>query len=402
MSEPTAVASPWAPPVVSERALRIGIDGEALRKPMSGVGRYVFHIGRELETLLPNARFFAYARGPADELELPSARWELRMESAPRWRKLPSMAWVKLRSARLIRADGLDLYWAGRTLLPPLAASIKSVSTVHDLNCLVVPQTMPFKHRWAHRLWFGSDLRGADHVVANSRGTARRLRDCIGIQAREVVCPGIEAMFVPLTAMAQDTEAPSLPPDTPPHSMLPAALGSMGLRSPYLLAVATLEPRKNLSQLLKAFTSLKREGLLPGHQLALIGAPGWGAPELQRELAMARTLDVICTGYVADTLMPVLYQYAQALVFPSLYEGFGMPVVEARACGTRVIVSDVPELREVAGPDGTVVALSVDSLRDGIMRSLAGPRPSGIGLAATHSWAQSARRMAHLFAEACP
>jgi glycosyltransferase involved in cell wall biosynthesis len=379
--------------VISDRPLRIGIDGEALRLPMTGVGRYVFHIGRELEALLPRAQFFVYARGPADTLALPSDRWQLRLECDARWRRLPSVAWVKWRSAAMARQDKLDLYWAGRTLMPTLPDRVKTISTVHDLNCWVVPETMPFKHRWAHRIWFGRDVRAAHHVVANSLGTATRLFDRLGVRADAVACPGVEACFVPATAMAQESE----------EAGLPAALGQIGLRPPYLLAVATLEPRKNLAQLLQAYTALRREGLLPEFQLALIGAPGWGPPDLVNALEAAKSQGVVCTGYLPDALMPALYRHAHALVFPSLYEGFGMPVIEARACGTRVVVSDVPELREVAGADGTVVAITPQGLRDGILRSLAGPRPNAasVAQAQAYTWGQAARHMARLFNTAC-
>ena len=385
MNYPDLAADAALNTVVSTRALRIGIDGEALRQPLTGVGRYVFHIGRALETLLPNARFFVYARGPESGLALPSERWQARVEPNPRWRRLPSMAWVKWRSGRLIREDSLDAYWAGRTLLPPLPGSVRSLSTVHDLNCWVVPETMPFKHRWAHRFWFSTDVRRANHVLENSRGTAARLRDLVGVQAEAVAYPGIDAGF------ARHASGPALPDE------LPSELQGRGLRPPYLVAVATWEPRKNLARLLQAFAALKRGGHLPEHQLALVGVSGWGSQQdLQRLLDEGRGHGVVCTGYLPDPLMPALYRHAEALVFPSIYEGFGMPVIEALACGTRVVIADVPELREAARGEGTIVAPTVEGIRDGIVQALSGPRPAACDHAAVFSWAAAAHRMAPL------
>ena len=102
--------------------LRVGIDGDALRKPMSGVGQYIYQLCRELEALLPEAELYAYSRLPADRLDLPSARWALRQEQTPLWRKLPSFIWLKTRGARLCRRDRLGVFWAGRTLHPHLPA----------------------------------------------------------------------------------------------------------------------------------------------------------------------------------------------------------------------------------------------------------------------------------------
>lgn len=366
------------------RPLRIGIDGEALRLPLTGVGRYVFHIGRALEQLLPEAEFFAYARGPEHELALPSARWRARVETSDGWRKLPSMAWVKWRSHAFIRHDKLDAYWAGRTLLPSLPSSVTTLSTVHDLNCWVVPETMPFKHRWAHRFWFSGDVRRAHHVVANSNGTAGRLRDLVGVQARAIAHPGVDESFA---RMPDADEGP-----------IPDELRRRGLRRPYLVAVATWEPRKNLTRLLEAFVALKRSGRLAHHQLALVGAHGWGSDSLQAMLDEAAEHGVISTGYLPDDCMPALYRRAEALVFPSIYEGFGMPVAEALCCGTRVVISDVPELREAALGEGIVVTPTVEGISAGIEQAVASPRPAPGGHAATFSWAEAARRIAPLLA----
>jgi len=373
------------PQLALTRPLRIGIDGEALRHPLTGVGRYVFYIGRALERLLPEAEFFAYARGPEDELALPSARWRARIETSEIWRKLSSMAWVKWRSHAFIRHDRLDAYWAGRALLPALPPSVTTLSTVHDLNCWVAPETMPINDRWAHLRWLREDLHRADHVVANSNGTANRLQSLLGVQPRAVAHPGVDAGFA---------RAPGID-ETP----LADELRRRGLRRPYLVAVATWEPRKNLARLLQAFVGLKRSGQLAGHQLALVGAHGWGGEALQALLDDAIDHGVISTGYLPDDCMPALYRGAEALVCPSLYEGFGMPVAEALCCGTRVVISDVPELREAAQGQGIVVPPTVEGLSAGIVQAVISPRPAVDSCTAPFSWAEAARRIAPLLAE---
>jgi hypothetical protein len=110
----------------TSEALRIGIDGEALRTPLSGVGQYVLQLCRELEALLPDAQLFAYARLPAERLALPSPRWTLRRERHAALRRLPSFLWLKTRGAALARRDELDVFWAGRTLHPRLGAPVRT------------------------------------------------------------------------------------------------------------------------------------------------------------------------------------------------------------------------------------------------------------------------------------
>lgn len=378
-------AAAWPHPV------RVGIDGEALRTPLSGVGQYVFQLCRELERLLPpHVTLYAYARLPESRLALPSSRWILRREAQPLLRKLPSFLWLRTRGAALCAQDGIDIFWAGRTLHPRLPPPIRTVCTVHDLNHLVVPETMQRATRWSHQLWFERDLRHADAVVANSRGTAQRLRSALGIEPAAVVRPGLEARFHPLSEAERTTAR--------------AALARLGIAEPYLLSVATLEPRKNVEAVFRAFLELKERGALPRHQLVLAGKNGWHNRALSEALRAAHGRGVRTPGYVPDELLPALYALSDLVLLPSLYEGFGMPALEARACGARVLVSDAPELCEAAGAEGIVVAPTVLGIRLGIQRALSGTRPSARtprALDEVHrefSWSVGASRLAGVLA----
>ena len=269
--------------------LRIGIDGEALRTPLSGVGQYVLQLARGLDELLPDASFFAYARLPAERLELPSPRWTLRQEPRPVLRRLPSFAWLKTRGASLCRRDGLDVFWAGRTLHPHLAAPVRTVCTVHDLNHLIVPETMEASTRWSHRLWLRRDVAAADVVVANSLGTAQRLGSLLGQVVQGVVTPGLGAQYRPLA----DKERPAAL----------AALRSLGIEPPYLLSVATLEPRKNVELLFRSFVAMRqRDELPPDCRLVLAGARGWQDAALLDEMRAAQADGVVLPGFVPDAL----------------------------------------------------------------------------------------------------
>jgi len=223
-------------------SLRIGMDGDALRVPLSGVGQYIFNLCRELDALLPEARFIAYSRLPGPAVLLPSPRWQLRTEPLVAFRRLPSFVWLKTRCRAMCESDGVHVFWAGRTLHPKLAGGVRTVCTVHDLNYLVVPETMQFQSRWSSRLWFRGDILTADCVLANSYGTAERIRTMIGAEVTDVVPPGVTPQFHP-SQPAREIE-------------IPEYLARLGVKRPYLLSVATPEPRKNRDTVLRAYTFL--------------------------------------------------------------------------------------------------------------------------------------------------
>jgi glycosyltransferase involved in cell wall biosynthesis len=342
-------------------SLRIGIDGDALRTPLSGVGHYLFNLCRELDGLLPDAMFFAYSRLASAAVQLPSPRWQLRREPVATFRRLPSFVWLKTRCRAMCARDRLDVFWAGRTIHPGLGGGVRTVCTVHDLNHLVVPDTMQFQTRWSNRLWFRRDILTADCVLTNSFGTAERTRRMIGAKVNAVVRPGVTAEFHP-------SEAGSA-------FAIPEKMSRLGVKRPYLLSVATPEPRKNLDIVLRAYIDLKKSGQLSDHRLVLAGPTGWKNRVLEQRLEEARAHELVLAGYVSDELLPVLYAGADALIFPSLYEGFGMPVLEARTCGTRVVTTDIPELREAGDEYVVYVQPTLEGVKEGILRALDTPQP---------------------------
>jgi glycosyltransferase involved in cell wall biosynthesis len=358
-------------------SLRIGMDGDALRVPLSGVGHYVFNLARELDGLLPDASFIVYTRLPAAAIALPSSRWQLRTEPVAAFRRLPSFVWLKTRCRSLCLRDGINVFWAGRSLHPRLGATVRTVSTVHDVNHLVVPDTMQFQGRWSGRLFFRGDILAADAVLTNSSGTAERVRKMIGAEVTGVVRPSVASHF-------------HLPPSAG-EMEIPKGLSHLGVKRPYLLSVATAEPRKNLDVVLRAFIDLKRGGQLSNHQLVLAGPTGWKNEALKQRISEAQNYGLVLAGYVPDELIPSLYAASDALVFPSLYEGFGMPVLEARTCGARVVATDIPELREAGDEHVVYVQPTVDGVKAGITKAVGSPKPPPL---VHHTWKEEAQVLA--------
>lgn len=330
-------------------ALRIGIDGRLFTLHHTGVGRYVFELCKALDKLLPNVLFYVYSPYP---MELPpiSERWIARVD--PLWpgHGLGSSIWLKFRVGQSCLRDGIGTFWGCCSQLPFLPKAIRTVITLYDLARFVVPHTMSIRTHFSQFLWRARDLRRADAIVTISRGTAMRLHEFWGLSAAGVAPPAVSDRFVPQG-----------------QAEIGRVRRSYGLDAPYFLSVATWEPRKNLEALINAFLGLKRDRVLNNYKLALAGGRGWKDERLAALVSQAERSGVVPLGYVPDDDLPALYSGATALAFPSLYEGFGMPVLEARACGTCVVTTDLPELREAGGDSAIYISPSEGGIRAGLI-----------------------------------
>jgi len=279
-----------------------------------------------------------YFRDPPPAGDFPGA--ELRVIPFPR-------LWTHLRlSFELITRPRPDVLFVPAHVLP-LAHPLPSVVTVHDLGYRYFPDMHPGGQRryldWSTRF----SARSATHVIGDSAATQRDLAHFYGVPAAKVsvVYPGRDERLSwvdPAPVRARY----NLGPD-------------------YLLHVGTLQPRKNLSRLIEAAASLRREW--PRVQLVLAGQPGWQAgPILEQARAHADFVRLL--DYVPADDLAGLYSGARAFVFPSLYEGFGFPVLEAMACGTPVVCANTSSLPEVAGD----AALLVDPLDTGALAGAIG------------------------------
>jgi glycosyltransferase involved in cell wall biosynthesis len=244
---------------------------------------------------------------------------------------------------------------------------------VYDLNMLLVPETMQWRSAISNRLLLKRSLAEAKRICTISRGTAKRLRDLMGRETNAIIRPAVSADFRP----RQQDE-------------ISDCLHRYGIQHSYLMALSTWEPRKNLAMLVEAFVRMKIEGLLPKHVLVLVGGRGWRDEKLVTVVRNATDSGVIALGHVPDEDLPALYSACDAFVFPSIYEGFGIPVLEARACGARVVATDIPELREAGGDDTIYVAPTPEGLCSGIVRALAQQNRKINVDTNAHTWEESA------------
>jgi glycosyltransferase involved in cell wall biosynthesis len=246
------------------------------------------------------------------------------------------------------------------TFRGPRDAGVPTVVTVHDLAVLRAPDAFPRWHRLYGRAGLERVLRTADAVVAVSEFTAAETTELAGVPSERirVVPNGVDAIFSP---EGNRTEGD------------------------YVLAVATLEPRKNLGRAVEA----AREA---GVELRVVGARGWGGVEVDGWL-----------GEIPDAELAALYRGARCVVYPSLYEGFGLPVLEAMACGAPVVTSRATAMEEIAGGAAVLVdPLDATSIAAGITAAV-GRRdelvPLGLGRAREFTWERAADAVTDLWRE---
>ena len=277
----------------------------------------------------------------------------------------------------------VDLFHATDFVMAPVSAG-KRLLTVHDLAFMRYPQAaMPSLHHYLNVV-VPRSIDRADHLIADSRNTAMDL---------ESTWPHLEGRIsVVQGAVDHGVFRRVSDPDVTDAVRRKYAIGD----SPYVFALSTLEPRKNYPRLIRAFHAARRESGLP-HRLVIGGKKGWLYDEIfatVRELGMDR--EVHFPGFVDDADLPALYSGAEFFAYPSLYEGFGLPVLEALACGTPVLTSDNSCLPEAGGEGALYIdAESVESIAEGITRLATLPdlrarlSAAGVVHARSFSWERS-------------
>ncbi len=312
------------------------LDISAAVHRRAGLGRYAESLARALVAADPEryALFYNRERGvePLTGLEhLPTRTVALGYKP---WRML-----VWLGQLARVGFDHLlpnaELFHATEHLLLPLRF-IPTVLTVHDLIFHHLPAHHKPLNRWYLNLTMPLYCRRATHIIAISECTRRDLTGAYSVPQEKIT-------------VIREAADPRFRPQSP--EAVEAVRVRYGLPKRYLLSLGTIEPRKNLTRLLTAFEAVYNDGLTDG--LVIVGRRGWLYGDFFARLEQSPARDVVFfPGYAPDEDLPALYAGAQALALPSLYEGFGLPVLEAMACGTPVACSDTSSLPEVAGEAG--------------------------------------------------
>lgn len=335
--------------------MRIALELQPACGKRSGIGNYVYELARHLhdgDGLEFCGNLFNFL-GRNDNSALLNAM-ELPVRTC---RAFPYGVYRRVWNALPIPYQALfegraDLSVFFNYIVPPRVSG-RIVTTVHDMTYLRFPETMDAKNRRRLKRGMWDSLERSDAVLVVSEFTKRELVELTDFPAERV-------HIVP--------DAPSLTDETADFEKTAAQFGIAG---PYILYVGTIEPRKNLVRLLRAFALLKREQGIP-HRLVLAGGKGWLSEDVYRT-AQAMP-DVVMTGYLTDAQKNALYRRADAFVFPSIYEGFGIPPLEAMTFGCPVVCANAASLPEVVGDAAELVdPLDEADIARGIYRVLSDP-----------------------------
>lgn len=348
--------------------MRIGVNGLLLSSKagyrQSGIDRYLRGLLSMLPDVLAPDELVVIADREAID---PQGRFKLRAAPAYTGNRLLRIAWEQTGLPRAIMDERLDLFHGGAFALPG-RLPVPGVVTVHDLAFLKWPEQVPKRRA----VYLSRAVRAASHqakrVIAVSEATKRDVVELLQADPNRIdVTPlGVDARFrrPSAEAIAEFRQANEL-------------------THPFILAVGTREPRKNLPALIRAFAAVKDE--IP-HDLIHVGGSGWNSEELDRTVAECKLGDRLrFVDFVPHGDLPLWYSAADCFVMPSLYEGFGLPLLEAMACGTPSIASNISSLPEVAGDaaylcepnERSIGTALVTVLHDGELRHrlhLAGPR----------------------------
>ena len=331
----------------------IGIDASrAVVTRRTGTERYALEITRALIEAAPGDRFRLYFNQPPPPGLLPRSE-------RVRWRVIPApRLWTVGRLSLEMATRPPDVLFVPAHSLPPIVPRA-TVATIHDLGYLHFAGEHPPATRLLRHLSNRLSARRATRVIAISGATRDDLVRYEGVRANRIAV--VHHGCAPWFATVHDS------------ALIADARARHGLDRPYFLFIGTLQPRKNLERLLEAFDRLAASHTEP--VLALVGAIGWQSERLEHALAAVGARDrVRLLGSVDDADLPPLLSGALGLAFPSLYEGFGLPALEAMACATPVLTSNTSSLPEVVGDTALLVdPLDVDAIAGGLSRLAGDP-----------------------------
>ena len=362
--------------------MRIGVDARPLSYQLTGIGFYLKYLLDAIQDLDNNATYYLISNRPI-QFDLRNKNW-FKSEGNIK-RKLLSTLWMQTWGAAVISTLNLDLFWGPRHHLPLwLSPKTKTVLTVHDIVHRRYPQSMALPNLMMERLLLSLSIRRSDAIIADSNSTSFDLQRYYGADARciRTIYPGTP----PLKAVAAQHVKPA-----------------GGLPCKYFLFVGTLDPRKNFFRIFQAFERIEPEK--NNLHLVIVGGEGWKNKDFHQMITRHPLRSSIhLTGYVPRDQLALYYQNSLCLLFPSMYEGFGFPILEAMSLGTPVITANTASMPEVAQEAALLVdPFDVNALAAAMIRIMEDEslrdqlKIKGIKRAKKFSWAECAEKTLAVF-----
>jgi glycosyltransferase involved in cell wall biosynthesis len=362
--------------------MRIAFDGTTLTPGRTGVGYYTEHLLQHLAREVEHTgdEIVVVSNKPIDtERPLPD---HVRVHDGHRFPV--RIGWMQMCAARALDAVRPDVAHFTNGMIP-IGSPVSTIVTIHDMSLRLYPQCHPVRRLLLNRPLMHVAIRDATAIVTVSDSARRDLLRLHGVAADRV-------------SVVHEAASPAFRP-IDDRAELERVRAHYHLPERFILYVGTIEPRKNLARLVDAFAAARARGI--PHHLVCVGPYGWSSRDLAGRIEGLGLSDVIhFTGYARFEDLPAIYNLGDFFVFPSLYEGFGLPVVEAMASGVPVMTSNTSSLGEIAGDAAeTIDPTNTEAIADAIVRLATDPdrrrdlAARGRRRARMFSWTQTAKEM---------
>lgn len=370
------------------QAMRIGIDARLIYYRAGGIAAYTQRIIEALAAIDRQTDYHILQSRKDSRRLQPGPNFSCASLWTPCHHRLEK--WTLAAELMPLRLDILH----SPDFIPPLWGARRFVITVHDLNFLHYPQFLTAESRRYYNGQIRRAVRQADHILADSEATRHDLVHMLGVPPEQITVHmlGVDPRFKPL-----------------PEEEIAAACQQLDLPRGFILFVGTFEPRKNIPGLLAAYRRL-REECPSAPPLVLAGRRGWLADDLEAEVErLGLDSHIFWRENIPPALLPALYNAASLLATPSFYEGFGLPALEAMACGTPTLVANRGSLPEVVGDSGLLVNPDdPDAIAEGLRRLLTDSglrerlRTTGLARAGQFTWKRTASIVHRVYQQIAP
>ena len=370
--------------------MNIGIDVSPAINQKAGIARYTYQLVSSLLELDKSNNYLLYAFSSKSKQDVfKSERAQFRPH---KWQPQLLKTYFLLLRLLNLSADSFtkeaDIVHSTDFVLP-VSKSKPSIITIHDLAF----RHFPTFYTWKNRTYMNSmakfSAKRADKIIAVSQATKNDIIHFLNVDEKKIIIipEGVDELFKPSS-----------------EQKIKTVKKEYGLPDEYIVTLGTLQPRKNLEALIDAFARLRKDKAIP-HKLVVVGEEGWNNERLLTKLdRLDIAEDIVITGFIEDNQLPSLYSGATALVYPSLYEGFGLPVLEAMACGVPVACSNTSSLPEVAGEAALLFdPTDVDQIYSSMQELLSDDRlrnnlsEAGIKRARHFTWEKTAKQTLSLY-----
>lgn len=362
--------------------LQIAFDGRVIKAGKSGVGVYAESLLNALASIDKKSVYRVLSHGVFKfrSKNFASVPTKVSIESHPF-----GDIWEQFYLPVYLKGKKVDVFHSPTFHIPFVSGRYKKVVTIHDLVSFRTPQTQPRRFTLYSRFMIRFAVGSADAIIVPSKTVKSELSGLLNVSPEilHVIPEAPRGMFRPVGKAERES-----------------VRRKYGLSDRFILTVGSIEPRKNIPSLIRAYSELRRRGSIR-HKLVICGSKGW-MNEHGRVMDLIGTLgagdDVIFTGYVPDEDLPAVYTLADLFVYPSLYEGFGLPPLEAMACGCPVIASNCSAIPEIVKDAGLLVdPLDIDGISEAMQSVIEDEglkcrlRAAGFARAREFSWERTAK-----------